>query len=64
LGTVLMEGVRDLARRAGCAYIVLLGGVFTINERAIRFYEKVGLRKMGTYGGREGPQSWDMMMEV
>lgn len=64
LGAVLMEVVVEIARRFWCAHIILLGGVFAINERAIRFYEKVGFRRMGTYGGGEGPASWDMMRVV
>lgn len=64
LGAILFGAVRDIAHRAGCEHIILLGGVFTINARAIRFYEKVGMRKMGTYGGENGPQSWDMMVDV
>lgn len=64
LGTVLMDAVRDIARRMGREHIILLGGVFTINERAIRFYEKAGMLKMGTYGGENGPPSWDMMMAL
>jgi GNAT superfamily N-acetyltransferase len=64
LGTTLLEAMIETARRLGCAHIILMGGVYTINERAIRFYEKIGLRKMGTYGDGPGPASWDMMMEL
>lgn len=64
LGTVLMRAVRDIARRFGCAHIILLGGVFTVNDRAIRYYEKVGMRRMGVCGGGDGPPSWDMMAEL
>ncbi len=64
LGTVLMEALGRIALRFGCTRIILLGGVFTINERAIGFYQKVGFRKMGRYGIEEGPESWDMMKEL
>ena len=64
LGAVLMGAVDDIAHRFGCSRIILLGGVFTINERAMGFYQKVGFRKMGSFTGADGLESWDMMKDL
>ncbi len=63
LASALMGPVRELARRYGCRRILLLGGVFTVNARAIRFYERVGFQRVGTFE-LEGQQSYDMMMPL
>jgi diamine N-acetyltransferase len=45
-GTILMDACLDLARQAG--HDILWLGVWEQNERAIRFYEKMGFVRVGT----------------
>lgn len=47
LGTPLMWHMFVVARRLGFAKMVLMGGVYLTNERAVHFYRKNGFRDIG-----------------
>ena len=49
VGSALVPGVFDAARRLGFTTCVLMGGTRAINHRAIRYYEKAGFRKVGDF---------------
>ncbi|CAF3344316.1 unnamed protein product [Rotaria sp. Silwood1] len=44
LGCWLFEKTKKIARQMGKERLILWGGVFSHNQRAIRFYEKVGFK--------------------
>jgi len=46
-GAALLQAVLEEARRRGCTALWL--GVFSINQRAIRFYERAGFERVGRY---------------
>jgi RimJ/RimL family protein N-acetyltransferase len=62
LGSALFGELLAIARSLGCTCLTLLGGVYIDNERAIRFYEKIGLCKQGVYTSPNGRQSYDMAL--
>lgn len=49
VGSALVPGVFDAARRLGFRRCVLMGGTRAFNRRAIRYYEKPGFRKVGDF---------------
>jgi diamine N-acetyltransferase len=51
--------VETIAFDLGIRHLVLWGGVQAGNERAIRFYEKIGYRPMGRFF-YEGRENFDM----
>jgi GNAT superfamily N-acetyltransferase len=53
-----------VAKRFGKDRIILWGGVFVDNARAIHFYEKQGFRPLGTFEGYEGGLVNDMILDL
>jgi diamine N-acetyltransferase len=47
LGTPLMRHMFALAKRLGFTRMVLMGGVYQTNERAVHYYRKLGFRDIG-----------------
>jgi diamine N-acetyltransferase len=66
LGTPLMEHIFATARRLGRKHILLNGGVYLTNERAVHYYEKLGFRRVGTFDNPEGSgrTSYDMWRDL
>jgi diamine N-acetyltransferase len=64
VGSIVFPMLVDIAKRFGKNRIVLWGGVFSDNPRAIKFYEKHGFRRAGTFADYYGRQSLDMILEV
>jgi GNAT superfamily N-acetyltransferase len=64
LGSRLMPHLKGVARGLGFRRMVLMGGVFVYNERAVHFYEKHGFRKVGGFEHTSGMPSYDMIMEL
>jgi GNAT superfamily N-acetyltransferase len=64
VGTQIFPLIADVARRFGRKRIILFGGVLAGNPRAIRYYEKHGLRPVGSFTGRDGAQSYDMILDL
>ncbi len=64
LGSLLMQHVKEVARRLGRRWMALMGGVFVTNERAVHFYEKHGFRKVGTFENSPGVHSVDMILDL
>ncbi|NDU76418.1 GNAT family N-acetyltransferase [Actinomadura sp. DSM 109109] len=64
LATQVFPLVREVARRLGKSRIILWGGVLADNPRAIRFYEKNGFRRVGSFTGPDGHASLDMILDT
>lgn len=62
LGSALFADLVDVARRFGKQRMVLWGGVFAANTRAIRFYEKLGFVRAGSFVGANGQEVIDMVL--
>jgi diamine N-acetyltransferase len=63
VGRALLTGCVDRAHGAGCDVLWL--GVWEANPKAIAFYERFGLRRIGTHGFRLGTQlQTDVLMAM
>lgn len=64
LGSKSFPYLVDIARRLGKTRMILWGGVYTDNQRAIRFYEKQGFRTSGSFVYEHGPLRLDMFLDL
>lgn len=65
LGSLLMPPCLAVAQRLGYQRMILLGGVYMTNARAVRFYTKNGFRQVGEFSLRgHGPDSYDMILTL
>ncbi|MES9603161.1 GNAT family N-acetyltransferase [Actinomadura sp. NPDC000929] len=64
LATLVLPLVCEVARRLGKRRIILWGGVLADNPRAIRYYEKNGFRRVGSFAGPDGQTSLDMILDI
>ena len=64
LANALMPLVVDVATFFNKSRILLWGGVFLSNIRAIRFYEKHGFRQAGEFLNAEGERCVDMLLNI
>lgn len=63
LAQALFPPTVEIARRCGQRRIILWGGVFTANSRAIGYYETLGFRRVGHFV-KEGGMCLDMIYEI
>jgi GNAT superfamily N-acetyltransferase len=64
LGSIVFAKIADLARSLGFQRMILMGGVYITNDRAIRYYEKNGFRKMGRFQEETSKESFDMIVSL
>ncbi|MEU8135851.1 GNAT family N-acetyltransferase [Streptodolium elevatio] len=65
VGSRVFPLVADVARRFGRRRIILWGGVFADNPRAISYYAKHGFRTVGRpFPGPDGAPSLDMILDL
>ena len=64
IGSAVFPRFAELARKFGQRRIILLGGVFRSNARAVRFYRKCGFREVGQFCTSSGIESLDMILEI
>ncbi|WP_149263766.1 GNAT family N-acetyltransferase [Actinomadura sp. K4S16] len=64
LATQVFPLVRQVARRLRKRRIILWGGVLADNPRAIRYYEKNGFHRVGTFTGPDAQTSLDMILNL
>ena len=66
LGTLVMRHTIDVARHLGRRRMLLMGGVFIANQRAVHFYRKMGFQTLGTFAKPRRPDrpSYDMYLEI
>lgn len=57
-----MPYIVDFLKENGKRYFVLMGGTQSTNGRAVRFYEKFGFKKVGSY--MTDIENYDMYMEI
>jgi len=53
-----------VAKNLGKDRIILWGGVFAENQRAVRFYYKVGFQLAGDFLSQDGRKCLDMMLTI
>ena len=64
IGSAVFPRFAELARRFGQRRVILLGGVFRCNARAVRFYRKCGFRQVGQFCTSSGKESLDMILDI
>ncbi len=64
LGTLLFSYVVKIAKLLVKKHIILYGGVFANNIRAIKYYEKHGFKIAGKYINDDGVESLDMILSI
>jgi ribosomal protein S18 acetylase RimI-like enzyme len=66
LGTPLMRHMFHVARRLGRKHMLLMGGVYEHNARAVHYYQKVGFKTVGTFvaSWAKGRPSYDMYVDL
>ncbi|MEV0661383.1 GNAT family N-acetyltransferase [Actinomadura luteofluorescens] len=64
LATLVFPLICEVARRLGKHRIILWGGVLADNPRAIRYYEKNGFQRAGSFAGPDGHTSLDMILDI
>ncbi|MFE5615760.1 GNAT family N-acetyltransferase [Streptomyces sp. NPDC056543] len=64
VGTLAFPFVTEVARLLGRTRIILWGGVRADNPRAIRYYEKNGFRRAGSFTEADGSVSLNMILDL
>ena len=64
VGSALMRHLILVARRLRRQRMLLLGGTYATNHRAIHFYQKHGFRQVGTFVRPGEVHSYDMLLEL
>ncbi|MFI7694488.1 GNAT family N-acetyltransferase [Nonomuraea sp. NPDC049655] len=64
VGTQIFPLIADVARQFGRKRIILFGGVLADNTRAISYYNKHGFQQVGSFTGKDGAQSFDMILDL
>lgn len=63
LGTAMFQYILNYMKNEGYKYVVLWGGVQTLNERAVHFYTKHGFKLLGSFW-HDGKDNMDMIKEL
>ncbi len=64
IGSVLLPYLIKIAKQFDQKRMILWGGVFEKNKRAINFYVKNGFKRLGTFKDDEGHESVDMIIDI
>lgn len=64
IGSLIFPYVVEIAKLLGKKNIILYGGVFADNTRAIKYYEKHGFKVAGRYNDENGKESVDMILDI
>ena len=64
LGSLIFPYVVKIAKLLGKKHIILYGGVFADNIRAIKYYEKHGFKIVGKYNNDDGIENLDMILSI
>lgn len=64
IGTFTFPLMKEITKKLNKEYIILYGGVYLNNERAIHFYKKLGFIELGTFKDVNGIKSMDMIFKV
>lgn len=63
LGSIIFPYLIKITRKIGKKRMILWGGVFTDNKKAVAFYEKNGFRKLGSFV-KDNRDSLDMIIDI
>ena len=63
-GSALFPFVAGVARQFCQRRIILWGGVHAGNQRAIRYYNKNGFRRVGAFTNSQGIKCYDMLYDL
>jgi diamine N-acetyltransferase len=64
IGQSLFPFVVKIAKKLNRSRIILWGGVFADNDRALNFYKKVGFLEIGRFKSSDNRDSIDMMLGI
>jgi len=64
LGTSLFKYLIGVAKEFEQEKLILWGGVYADNDRAIKYYEKNGFMKLGEFNDEQGRKSIDMAINI
>ena len=64
VGSMIFPYLLEIARQFEQKRMILWGGVFSTNERAINFYKKCGFKKVGIFNNKDGKKSVDMIIDI
>lgn len=64
LGMALMNCCQQIVQQLGCQRMILMGGVYVWNEKAVPYYIKAGFRKVGSFRVGTPKESDDMMLNL
>jgi len=64
IGSRLFPYLIEIAKRFGRERLILWGGVFKNNERAVKFYIKNGFKELGVFKNDKDLQSIDMVIDI
>ena len=62
-GTAMFKHIKTQLENTGCKYLVLWGGVQTLNIQAVNFYTKHGFKQIGSFW-YDGKDNLDMFLEL
>jgi ribosomal protein S18 acetylase RimI-like enzyme len=63
LGNLLFEYIKEELQKQGMKRMILWGGVQALNEKAVRFYQKHGFKRVGSFENY-GIDNIDMVLEL
>ncbi|MEI8092117.1 MAG: GNAT family N-acetyltransferase [bacterium] len=64
LGSIIFPYLIKIAKTIGKQRMILWGGVFSDNERAISFYKKKGFKPLGSFVNQDDKDSLDMIIDI
>ena len=64
IGSVVFPYLLDIAKKFGQKRLILWGGVFEKNKKAINFYTKNGFKRLGSFRDPESKKSIDMIIDI
>jgi GNAT superfamily N-acetyltransferase len=64
VGPRLWAKIEEVARGFGCSRVLLWGGVYVSNDRARRFYRRVGFTEVGRFTRHDARECIDMIVDL
>ena len=64
IGTITFPLMKKIAKELNKSYIILYGGVYESNKRAIHYYKKVGFIELGYFVDTNNINAIDMILKI
>lgn len=64
IGSFIFPEMKKIAEQLKKEFIILYGGVYRTNSRAIHFYKKLGFKELGTFCDQNGIEAIDMILAL